>query len=129
MTDPELCIKNRSNCLRHLNWHFFRSPFLSRRPAFVLPDPSVDPDWFGELRYRYPGSTTTSSAHFAHFFSAKSAYITILNELAHKSFGDESTLSIHEAILYARRLMTWFQSLPAVLTPKRVVLPAHFLLQ
>jgi len=112
----------------HLKWHFFHPSFLSEPPIVTLPDPSTDPAWFGELWHRYPSSSTVLSTQFPQFFKAKSAYIVILNAIGSRSFGNESGLSIDETRTYARRLLRWFELLPMVLSPKHIVLPAHFLL-
>jgi hypothetical protein len=95
----------------------------------MLPDPSANPAWYGEIWTRYPLSPTLSQAHFGHYFKAISDFRVILSEISHASFGKESKLPAQQAISFARRLITWFETLPTALNPKYTVLPAHFLMQ
>jgi hypothetical protein len=116
-------------CVSYLNWNFFRQPVLAGQPRCVLPDPSADAAWYGEIWTRYPLSPTLSQTNFGHYFTAISRFRVILSELCHASFGKNSKLPAQQAITSVRRLLEWFQKLPTALKPKYVVLPAHFLMQ
>ncbi|KAF2624882.1 hypothetical protein BU25DRAFT_347202 [Macroventuria anomochaeta] len=121
------CLFN-TDSISYLNWQFFRPPFLSEAPKFRLPDPSVEATWYGEIWTRYPLSPTLSQAHFGHYFTAISHFRVILGELCHASFGKNSKLPAQQAMIFVRRLLEWFQTLPTVLKPMHIVLPAHFLM-
>lgn len=114
---------------RHLNWQFFRQPLLDKPPSFTAPDPLKDPIWYGELWHRYPSSHTLSQTHFAEYVRAKFDLMLICHQIGRNAFGENTTLSTHQAVLYARQLTEWFRRLPSILTPEYIVLPAHLLLQ
>lgn len=95
----------------------------------MLPDPSADATWYGEIWTRYPLNPTLSQTNFRHYFAALSHFQVILAELCDASFGKSSTLPAQQAEKFVRRLLVWFQNLPTPLEPRHIVLPAHFLMQ
>jgi hypothetical protein len=95
----------------------------------MLPDPSAHAAWYGEIWTRYPLNQTLSPTYYGHVFKATSDFRVILGELCHAFFNTESKLSAQQTVEFVRRLTGWYKGLPAVLTPKYIVLPAHFLMQ
>lgn len=115
--------------ISHLAWQFFRPPFLAKPPNFELPDPSANAAWYSEIWTKYPLSPTLSPASYGHVFKATSDFRVILGELCHVSFSSDSKLPTEQAMLFVSRLLEWYKNLPTALTPKYMVLPAHFLTQ
>ena len=114
---------------RHLSLLFFRPHLMDGPPKFPLPDPFSNPNWYGEIWTRYPLSPTLTQMHLAHYLKAKFNYAMILGDLVQASFKHGSTISAQQAMVFAKRLIEWFENLPMELSPRNIFLPAHFLLQ
>jgi hypothetical protein len=95
----------------------------------MLPDPSLNPAWYGEIWTRYPLSQSLSPTYYGYYLKAISDFRVILGELCHASFGKRPKLAAQQAIVFICQLKDWFDSLPRVLKPMNIVLPAHFLMQ
>ncbi|KAF2647340.1 hypothetical protein K491DRAFT_772515 [Lophiostoma macrostomum CBS 122681] len=89
----------------HLAWQFFRHPYLSKPPDFVLPEPSTNMVWYSEIWTRYPMSQTLSPTYFAQYFKATSDCRVILARLCYASFGEGMKLPSHQAIVFAKQLI------------------------
>ncbi|KAL6711313.1 hypothetical protein ACN47E_005844 [Coniothyrium glycines] len=113
----------------HLAWHFFRQPLLNKPPSYELPDPHEKPAWYGEIWTRYPLSPSLSASSYGHLFKSTTEFRVILNELCFACFGErESLLPARQAMVFVSRMLEWYKNLPKALTPKYIVLPAHFLI-
>ena len=112
--------------------HFCQRPLVEEPPEADLPDPSTDPEWYGETWLRYPLSQTLSSAHFGYYFRARAKFFIIVNDIAKQSFNKAtgpSRLSNAQVLRYYTWLLEWFNHLETSLTPEKIVLPAQLKLQ
>lgn len=108
---------------------FLREPFLEHPPKIELPDPVAQTAWYGELWIRYPTDQHMTPSYHGPFFKALSEFRVILNEICSVGFITNPKTTPSQAKSFRKRLSKWYNQLPPVLTPKYIVLPAHFLLQ
>lgn len=113
----------------YLAWQFFRPPCLKEPPESTLPDPLLNPAWYSEIWTRYPLSQTPSPTYYGNVFRATCDFRVILSNLCHASFGKGPKLTSQQAMVFTKELIGWYKTLPIVLMPKYIVLPAHLLLQ
>ncbi|KAJ9162035.1 C6 transcription factor [Coniochaeta hoffmannii] len=66
--------------------HFFVPPLIRRPPAWPLPDPHDEPEWYGEILVRYPGIEQLYSTGHGHLLRAKADFSTTINNLSDKFF-------------------------------------------
>lgn len=112
--------------------HFCQRPLVEEPPEADLPDPSTDPEWYGETWLRYPLSQTLLPARFGYYFRARAKFFIIVNDVAKQSFIDTikpSRLSNVQVMRHYTRLLEWFGHLETPLTPEKIVLPAQLKLQ
>ncbi|KAG6006825.1 hypothetical protein E4U21_006632 [Claviceps maximensis] len=104
---------------------FMLPPHLKKPPEWPLPDPSENPDWYGEIWLRYPPGSTLSPSYFAQVIWSRSRFRIIMNEFCTAAYldGQEMTLEIANQLL--ARLRTWYDDLPIPLQSKNIVLPGH----
>ena len=113
-------------------YYFFRCPFIESAPQTPLPDPVVNPQWFGEVWLRYPIDQTLTPLHIGHILKSHMGMCHILNDIAVASFKNPETqgqLSVQKTLEFKRRLDTWFERLPIPLQPQRAVHPSHLRIQ
>ncbi|KAK8129870.1 hypothetical protein PG999_002250 [Apiospora kogelbergensis] len=109
-------------------YHNFRPPLVSEAPTCPLPDPDVEPDYYGDVRIKFPGSDSATSISNGAVFKAVSKFRKIMNEVAQKSFKEPQSstyITLSDAYEAYEKLQTWYQQLPDVLTPDRIALPSH----
>ena len=112
--------------------HFCQRPLVEEPPEANLPDPSTDPEWYGETWVRYPPRDTLSPVHFGYFFRARARFFIIVNDIAKHSFDQvtgPSRLSNKQIWGYYKRLLEWFGNLETPLTPEKIALPSQLKLQ
>ena len=117
---------------RMLSYYFFRSPFIQDPPETPLPEPTTDPQWYGEVYIRYSPSQTLWPMHFGYLFKTISELRMIMNDIATQFFSDpqsQRTISIRKVLEFKSRLDDWFKSLPDPLQPQNIVLPCHLTVQ
>lgn len=110
-------------------WQFLRKPFFPRPPKFQLPDAIAQVAWYGELWIKYPGDQHMTPSHWGLFFKALSEFNIIVSDACSSTFTSGAKMTSTQARAIGKRLKAWYDQLPAVLDPKYMVLPAHFLLQ
>ncbi len=119
-----------------LCYAFLEKPLIRYPPLHPLPDPAVDPDWYGQIWLRYPLDPMLYTTHFPHQFRAQSEFRTIVCDCwFHKEDADhaESPWSPEKVVpavhsSYAR-MRDWHDKLPEPLTPARITLPSQLMLQ
>jgi hypothetical protein len=106
-------------------------PLLQRPPDAILPDPAVQPDWYGEVWIRYPMSQSRLPSLFGHEFRAKAQFRIIMNDFSLAAYSGVKKPAITLAKAYGlyTQLRRWWDGLPDVLTARNVVLPGHLQLQ
>lgn len=101
------------------------APLLSDPPEWPLPDPTLDPGWYGEIWIQYPGSNRLFLSHFAEVFVTRSRFRIIMNEACQIAYSPNSDMTLDKANRFNERLRDWYNSLLSPLQPKSVVLPGH----
>jgi hypothetical protein len=110
----------------------FEPPLIHTPPDIPLPDPSADPEWYGEMWIKYPMNQKLLPTYFGYLFKAKADFRVIMNDIALHYFGkSESTpkLNLQKVKGFHSRLRNWYDKLPEPLTARRIVLPSHLMLQ
>lgn len=110
----------------------FDVPVIKNPPDIALPDPLVDPEWYGQIWIRYPLSPRPVSTHFGHLFKACAHIRVIMNDICLQYFGKPASsfqVALDQALGFHSRLKDWQNALPGPLIPERIVYPSHFMLQ
>ncbi|KAF2655122.1 hypothetical protein K491DRAFT_693149 [Lophiostoma macrostomum CBS 122681] len=112
------------------DYYFFRPPHLRQPPQVPLPDPRVEPQWYGEIWVQYPPNQTLDPLYLGHKLQAEAILHTIMNEIGLLSFGETPLrpLTLDEIGVLKRKLDAWMATLPEPLQPKRLVFPHHLTL-
>ncbi|KAI1378381.1 hypothetical protein F4677DRAFT_466122 [Hypoxylon crocopeplum] len=108
-------------------FYFTMPPFIKDPPAYPLPDPMLDPEWYGEIWIRYPLSQTIFPTHLGCTIKSNFELRSLMNDMALEIFDEkEPPRASAEKILECKsKLDMWFTNLPDPLTPTKVVLPDH----
>ncbi|KAK4673334.1 hypothetical protein QC763_110990 [Podospora pseudopauciseta] len=108
------------------SYHYLKPPLMARPPETPLPDPSKNPQWWGELWIRYPQTPARLPTHHGHLAKARADFWTIMNDFSLLSFSQPHVkMPLDQVVGFYNRLRGWLQNLPEPLTPKRLVLPHH----
>ncbi|KAK7980988.1 hypothetical protein PG989_013445 [Apiospora arundinis] len=108
------------------NWQ--APPMVDEAPTCPLPNPEVEPDYYGDVRVKFPGSDSATSISNGAVFKAISKFRKIMNEVSQKSFKEPQSstyITLNDAYDAYDKLQTWYQRLPEALTPDRIALPSH----
>lgn len=105
------------------------APLLSDPPDWRLPDPSKEPEWYGEIWVKYPVSSHLLPSYFGQVFRARSQFRVIMNEACQIAYSKDSEMTLCKANEFLSRLKAWYDSLSGPLLPKSIVLPGHLQLQ
>ncbi|KAK3310454.1 uncharacterized protein B0T15DRAFT_389212 [Chaetomium strumarium] len=109
-----------------VTYHYLKPPAIAEPPRTPLPDPSQQPQWYGELWVKYPASQTPLPTYHGLLFKAKAEFWTIMNEVSRLTFShycSPTRLSVSQILQFYGRLRSWWQNLPEALTPGRIALP------
>lgn len=111
--------------------YFQRAPVLKRPPQTPLPDPDEDPAWYGEFFLQYPLSDTAVPMHHGHVFKAIAELRVIVNDVARAAYSESGPVTILGAqyLELRERFMRWYESLPVVLGPSKIVWPVQCKMQ
>ncbi|VZI05496.1 unnamed protein product [Fusarium fujikuroi] len=104
---------------------FMLSPLIKEPPRWPLPDPCEDPSWYGEIWVKYPLNHGLSSMCLGEVIHARSRFRIIMNEYCDAAYSEGSKVGVSLAYHFRGRLEEWFESLPASLSPRRIVLPGQ----
>jgi hypothetical protein len=111
---------------------FVIPPLLKDPPKAPLPDPIQHPEWYGEVRFRYPAVEVVFATHFGQFLKSKIELWRITLDIISRLTENEpssSKLSVDQVLEIHAQLMNWYKTLPGFLQPERVVLPFQLQLQ
>jgi hypothetical protein len=115
-----------------LSYAHFSTPLLKSPPASALPDPSLDPEWYGQIWVRYPLDPKLYTTSFPLQFKAQSTSRALLNEASldkqHVGNGESGAALPSINRLYSR-IKEWYDNLPEPLTAARISLPSQLMLQ
>ncbi|KAI5867928.1 hypothetical protein GGS23DRAFT_591738 [Durotheca rogersii] len=108
-------------------FYFGIPPLISHPPQYPLPDPRVDPQWYGEIWVRYPLSQTLFPINLSHVIRTNFDLRKLMNDIAGEVFvvGKPPNATAQKVLDLKSRLDAWFADLPETLAPTRVVLPDH----
>ncbi|KAK4154424.1 nitrogen assimilation transcription factor nirA [Chaetomidium leptoderma] len=103
-------------------------------PAVPLPDPSTDPDWYGQIWLRYPLDAKLHTTHFPYLFRAQSELRVILADNwmqryrvdQKEDWTPTTTLQAASDCLVSMR--QWYGNLPEPLTAGRITFPSHLIM-
>jgi hypothetical protein len=112
-----------------MSWEMFTIPQTSTPPKAPLPDPLQNGSWYGEVWYRYPLSTSVLPMNFGHVFKVTSDFRVILNDITRVRVQTKGKYTAAQVANFGSRLRAWYTSMPTMLSPRHIVLPAHFMLQ
>jgi len=108
------------------------APLCQSQPSVPLPDVTENPQWYGEIFFRYSSASTIFTANFGHFFHAKVHLWSIAHDIAYQSYkvlGGDASLSAGQVSELYTQLWSWNHNLPACLQPDRIVTPYEIQLQ
>jgi hypothetical protein len=97
--------------------YYYMQPPLLPPPSYAVPNPDLDPDWYGEVWVRYCQNSVRTPTFFGHNF---------------KEFGksdDTDSLLYEQALIFKARLGAWYHALPEPLSASKIVYPGHISLQ
>ncbi|RBR26067.1 uncharacterized protein FIESC28_01095 [Fusarium coffeatum] len=111
------------------DYSFFRPPYLEHPPQASLPNPTVEPQWYGEVWIQYPHNPTLDPLHVGCKLQTEAALHAIMNELGAVLFRKPSrSLTLGEIAVFKQKLNDWKNTLPEPLQPKKLVFPLHLTL-
>lgn len=110
-------------------YYFHQPPYLNRPPVDPLPDPTTEPEWYGETLLQYPQSGVLIPIHLGHNMRLKCDLNVIKSEIATELFASSCPFTLERARHYHDRLERWYQKLPTPYTPKRIFTIPQFLIQ
>ncbi|KAM0250878.1 hypothetical protein ACHAQJ_008456 [Trichoderma viride] len=108
-----------------ISFSFMIAPLLKKPPNQLLPDPSQNAHWYGEVWLKYPLGRSLLPSHFGQVFKAKSQFRAIMNEFCQAAYSEGSKVTLDKANELHLKLRSWYDSLPTPLLPKTIVLPGH----
>ncbi|PVI01196.1 hypothetical protein DM02DRAFT_717996 [Periconia macrospinosa] len=111
-----------------VSWEMFTAPSISSPPKTPLPNPLQDSKWYSEVWYKYPLNTSIFPMRFGSVFEATSRFRIILNDITKLRVEMGGKYTAAQAHGFGSRLMAWYADMPPMLSPKNIVLPAHFML-
>lgn len=116
----------------HNSYYMFLPPALANPPAPPPPDPSADPEWYGDFMLKYAGDERLWPSHFPQYLYARHQFQCIINDVALTLFHQPGARALPSIdLLYStyHRLLDWYQGLPPCLTPRNIFTPSHLKLQ
>lgn len=114
---------------RLVGFSFMFKPLLTNPPEEPLPNPTEDPDWYGEIWVRYPLNSTLSPLYFGQLFKVKAQQRIIMNRFCHEAYTEGMSVGMDEAYELYAQLNNWYDNLPASFQPRTIVLPSQLQIQ
>jgi hypothetical protein len=114
------------------SYYYFNPPLLLEMPPHELPDAALEPNWYGEIRLRYPLDTGVYSMGFGLGVKALIELRTIMNDICARSFprsGKATKIPWEQALQIWARLQEWYEALPDAISHSKLLYPAHLKLQ
>lgn len=112
-------------------YHYMQPPLLPP-PSYAVPNPDLDPDWYGEVWVRYCQNPVRTPTFFGHSFKETVRLRLIQADISKALFGnsgDISGLLYEHALIFKARLGSWYHALPEPLSASKIVYPGHIALQ
>lgn len=125
-------------CFSHLSLSHLEPPSITTPPICLLPDPSTDPDWYGQIWLRYPMDPVLYTTHFPHQFKSQSGFSGLIIEgWSSMSRAGVTVNSPIESLIASQRMESyynshmkkWYRNLPEPLRPTNITLPSQLYLQ
>jgi hypothetical protein len=109
------------------------APQMRSPPSLPLPNPSEDPDWYGEFLLKYPVGQAVYQMQHPHCFKAKMDFAVDINYITIKLYdikdNQTPTSKAKDLMSFASKLRKWYYHLPSQLWPENIFLPIHFKVQ
>lgn len=127
-THPFYCFSNVRSLLA---FSLQQPPLLPRPPHDRLPSPTDNSEWYGQFWLHYPGHRNLIDANFGVLFEHRARFRVIMAQYCTRAYGLHRTPAwlTSDAYVCREQLLKWFASLPNLLQPKNIVLPAQLHLQ
>lgn len=103
-----------------------RLPLCQNAPESSLPDPFEHPQWYGEIRFKFPSAPTIFSTHLSQFTWAKIKLWCIAREMASQIEElkvRHSERLANQVLAFCSKLVHWYRNLPRCMRPDRIVTP------
>ncbi|KAM5355044.1 hypothetical protein ACJ41O_001690 [Fusarium nematophilum] len=112
---------------------FMTVPLLTTPPKTAMPDPSQDPEWYGEIWLKYPSTDVLVPLQYRHVFKAKSDFSIILNDAIGKAYGTDNNDLVQRGAEHVedilKDLKAWHSTLADLLAPSTIVFPSQLKIQ
>ncbi|KAF4947294.1 hypothetical protein FSARC_14011 [Fusarium sarcochroum] len=113
-----------------LSFQFQTAPLLRTPPQSPLPDPDLNPDWYGESWLKYPSTSVLVPMEYRYTFKARVEFSLILNAAMLQASTNESDNQIvrsgaRRIIETVEKLEAWYRTLPGRLLPSNIVFPSQ----
>jgi hypothetical protein len=112
--------------------YYYMQPPLLPPPSYAVPNPDLDPDWYGEVWVRYCQNSVRTPTFFGHNFKETVRLRLIQADISKALFGksdDTDSLLYEQALIFKARLGAWYHALPEPLSASKIVYPGHISLQ
>jgi hypothetical protein len=97
-------------------YHFSVPPLIAEPPIIPLPEPYNHPEWYGEIRVRYPDTGEVRSVGYGVLFKAKADLLVTMNESCYRLRGPRSD-SLSSVLSRLREVSIWFSLMTPSSTP------------
>ncbi|KAI3571860.1 hypothetical protein IWW34DRAFT_824616 [Fusarium oxysporum f. sp. albedinis] len=113
-----------------LSFQFRTAPLLRTPPQSPLPDPDLNPDWYGESWLKYPSTSVLVPMQCRYTFKARVEFSLILNAAMLQASTNESDNQTVRSgagriIETVEKLEAWYHTLPDPLLPSHIVFPSQ----
>lgn len=114
---------------RLVAFSFLHTPLVKDVPRYALPNPTSDPEWYGEIWVKYASNTKLVPLYLGTILEQKTKFRIIMNEFCQEAYGTQTGMELPKARRLRDVLEKWFTNLPSPLTPRNIVLPSQLQLQ
>lgn len=104
-------------------------PTVTTPPTWILPDPLLDPSWYGETWIKYPLDRKLCPSRFGHVFESRSLFRVVMNDFCRAAHTEGPGVTLEKAEELYANLQLWYENLAQPLLARTIVLPGHMQLQ
>ncbi|KAK2926338.1 hypothetical protein FoTM2_013203 [Fusarium oxysporum f. sp. vasinfectum] len=113
-----------------LSFQLQTAPLLRTPPQSPLPDPDLNPDWYGESWLKYPSTSVLVPMQYRYTFKARVEFSLVLNAAMLQASTNESDdqavrSGAGRIIETVEKLEAWYRTLPGPLLPSHIVFPSQ----
>ncbi|KNB04814.1 hypothetical protein FOXG_16196 [Fusarium oxysporum f. sp. lycopersici 4287] len=113
-----------------LSLQFQTTPLLRTPPQSPLPDPDLNPDWYGESWLKYPSTSVLVPMQYRYTFKARVEFSLILNAaMLQASTNEIDNQAVRSGagriIETVEKLEAWYRTLPDPLLASHIVFPSQ----